>query len=189
MFFADSKKDPQQWTVLNYWRQTHRCNWRRGQEKKQEKHKSPSSPLTIFNIIYFLNKCMIICVYNPDIQLAPGFWCSEGGHVTHCHGGGCECKQRWEDSSPICQLQRWREAPACLPWYSLPVLFMLCWYRVWMILGKGVGYAKIITSKFDTLEPPCVDKDRWVGGWCLLSDVVALKIGYPLCSSHRMGWG
>lgn len=25
---------------------------------------------------------MIICVYNPDIQLAPGFWCSEGGHVT-----------------------------------------------------------------------------------------------------------
>lgn len=95
----------------------------------------------------------------------------------------------WEDSSRLCQLQRWREAPACLPWYSLPVLFMLCWYRVWMILGKGVGYEKIITSKFDNLEPPCVDKDRWVGGWCLLSDVVALKIGYPLCSSHRMGWG
>lgn len=27
-----------------------------------------------------------------------------------------------------------------------------------MILGKGVSYEKIITSTFDTLEPPCVDR-------------------------------
>lgn len=27
-----------------------------------------------------------------------------------------------------------------------------------MILGKGVSYEKIITSTFDILEPPCVDR-------------------------------
>ncbi len=32
MFFAGSRRDPQQWTAQKRWRQRHRCNWRRGQE-------------------------------------------------------------------------------------------------------------------------------------------------------------
>ncbi len=68
----------------------------------------------------------VVSASHPDVQLAPGVCCSEGGHFFPA--AGCSSLLWWwlwmqtemrRHLSPL-SASVWGEAQVCLPWWSLP---------------------------------------------------------------------
>lgn len=136
---------------------------------------------------------MMICGYSwlPVFRAQKEDISSPSWDVAHCCGGVCECKKRWEDSSPLCLLQFGGSSGLFALMVPTRATFFLrsSWAsgRSWTYLSHKLRKAESLSSLCRRVRVNQSSNRRLaLITWNRLWDMVALKTGLPFWSSHRL---